>query len=142
MAEFKHTAVINAPVETVFRKVLDYEFLARTLEQVKSVERTGENTSHWVMEVGGMRVESEVELCRREENRLLVWRSVTGPEFTDEIRFEDLGDGRTRVEYFGTYQPEGMISGLMSRLLQGPAEKEMEKAADEIKEAIEQEAAA
>lgn len=137
MPEFKQSTVINAPVETVFRKVLDYEFLEQTLPAVRKAERTGDRTSRWTMEVAGREFESEVELARREENRLLVWRSISGPEFTDEIRFHDLGDGRTRVEYRGSYEPEGVLGALLSHAMHGVIESRMEEAAEQVKEAIE-----
>ena len=67
----------------------DVESASLWQEQVVSVTRTGERTSHWVMQVNDKRVEWDSEVLNDEPGKRIVWRSIGGDsENAGEVIFE------------------------------------------------------
>ena len=64
-------------------------------ETIKEVRETGENTSHWVMEVNGKTTEWDSEILKDEPGKRIVWRSVGGEsQNAGEVIFEEAPGGR------------------------------------------------
>jgi len=88
---------VGQPVHAVYERWLHYESLGEFAPQVKSVCRTGERTSRWVVESLGMRQEWDAEVTALEPDRRIAWRSIAGLEHHGEVLFAALGPERTRV---------------------------------------------
>jgi uncharacterized membrane protein len=97
MAVESRSFEVGQPAHAVYERWLHYESLGEFAPQVKSVCKTGERTSHWVVEALGMRQEWDAEVTALEPDRRIAWRSLTGPEHRGEVLFEALGPDRTRV---------------------------------------------
>lgn len=94
MAEQVHRFDVKQPVERVYARWHNYENLAEFVPQVRSVCRTGEKTSHWVVEALGIRREWDAEVTADEPNRRTAWRSTGGLENHGmEFRPEGPGNG-------------------------------------------------
>jgi uncharacterized membrane protein len=64
-------------------------------EQIVSVARTGERSSHWVMQVKDERVEWDSEVLNDEPGKRIAWRSVDGDsDNAGEVIFERATAGR------------------------------------------------
>lgn len=111
--EFEKTIDIQAPCEEVFRLWSNFSNFPRFLSHVCEVRET-DGRSHWVVEgPAGTRVSWEAEVTRREENRLLAWRSLPGELIghAGMTRFESLPNGATRFHIHLAYNPPGGILG-------------------------------
>ena len=97
MPSVERTFEVNQPARAVYERWLHYESLAEFAPQVKSVCKTGERTSHWVVEALGVRQEWDAEVTEVQPERRIAWRSITGPAHRGEVLFEPLGPECTRV---------------------------------------------
>jgi uncharacterized membrane protein len=89
------SALVNAPVEELYRMWRDVESAPLWQEQIVSVVRTGERTSHWVMQVKDKRVEWDSEVLNDEPGERIAWRSVDGDsDNAGEVIFERVTAGR------------------------------------------------
>ncbi len=83
------SALINAPAEQLYRMWRDVESVPRWQEQIVSVTRTGERTSHWVMQVKDKRIEWDSEVLNDEPGKRITWRAVGGDsDNAGEVIFE------------------------------------------------------
>src|SRR5690242_12074898 len=74
------TFEVEKPVNEVYRQWMNYEQLAELAPLIKEVRKTGDRTSHWVVEAMGVRQEWDAEVTDMEENRRIAWRSTSGLE--------------------------------------------------------------
>jgi uncharacterized membrane protein len=89
------SALINAPDDELYRMWRDVESAPVWQEQIVSVARTGERTSHWVMQVKDKRVEWDSEVLNDEPGKRIAWRSVDGDsDNAGEVIFERATAGR------------------------------------------------
>ena len=56
----------------------DLENVPQWQEQIVSVTRTGERTSHWTMRAGDKTVEWNSEILAAEPGRRIAWKSTMG----------------------------------------------------------------
>jgi uncharacterized membrane protein len=111
--EFEKIIDIHAPCDEVFRLWSNFSSFPNFLSHVCEV-RVNDGRSHWVVEGPmGTRVSWDAELTRREENRLLAWRSLPGELIGNAgiIRFEPVSDDVTRMHIHLAYNPPGGIIG-------------------------------
>lgn len=89
------SALVNAPEEELYRMWRDVESAPLWQEQIVSVARTGERTSHWVMQVKDERVEWDSEVLNDEPGKRIAWRSIGGnSDNAGEVIFERATAGR------------------------------------------------
>jgi uncharacterized membrane protein len=89
------SAMVNAPAEELYRMWRDVESAPLWQEQIVSVARTGERTSHWVMQVKDKRVEWNSEVLNDEPGKRIAWRSFDGDsDNAGEVIFERAAAGR------------------------------------------------
>jgi uncharacterized membrane protein len=112
--ELRKTINIDAPVSEVYRMWSDYENFPRFMSNVREVQKRGDRRSRWV--VGGplsIPLEWDAIVTKTEPERVLAWRTLPGStvQHAGVVRFDDCGDGTTRVELHLTYQPAGGLVG-------------------------------
>ena len=89
------SALVNAPEEELYHMWRDVESAPLWQEQIVSVARTGERTSHWVMQVKDERVEWDSEVLNDEPGKRIAWRSIDGnSDNAGEVIFERATAGR------------------------------------------------
>lgn len=89
------SALVNAPEEELYRMWRDVESAPRWQEQIMSVTRTGERSSHWVMQLKDERVEWDSEILNDEPGKRIAWRSIDGnSNNAGEVIFERATAGR------------------------------------------------
>lgn len=89
------SALVNALEEELYRMWRDVESAPLWQEQIVSVVRTGERTSHWVMQVKDERVEWDSEVLNDEPGKRIAWRSIDGnSDNAGEVIFERATAGR------------------------------------------------
>ena len=94
------TFTINKPADELYAKWLDIEKAPTYQESIRTVTRTGETTSHWVMDLpGGATLEWDAEWTVQEPGKRLAWRSIgeTPVPSAGQVVFEPAVSGRGTV---------------------------------------------
>lgn len=107
---------IDAPVTTVFSRWTRYEELPLLTRSVRRIKCIDASQILWDAEVGGRQVVWEARVVEEVPQKLVRWESRWGASHRGEVRFEALGDGRTRLEVEIVFRPRGLIERLGARL--------------------------
>lgn len=136
MARHSKSIDIDAPVTEVYDRWSRWEQLNRYLPQIRDVQRTGADTLHWTVSLGGMDVEWDARVTAMEPNRRIAWESTSGFQNKGEVSFEELGPERTRVTVTAEYEPPlGASEGLFG--IGGKIDEKLEEGLENVKEAAE-----
>jgi uncharacterized membrane protein len=118
------SVVVEAPVSRVYDYWSNLENLPNFMTNIEEVRSTGPRTTHWrVKGPLGAKMEFDAQTTQEEENRALGWNSVSGNvETSGQVRFQELGPERTRVEVTMNYAdpPGGRIGEVGSKLVANP----------------------
>jgi uncharacterized membrane protein len=105
---FQKTITIHAPVEQVFEFWSNPENLARVMEHVQEVKRTGENRFKWTISgPAGSSIQWTSRITQSTPNEMFVWRSEPGSIIRSGgiVRFQPAGEGATRIHLMISYNP-------------------------------------
>jgi uncharacterized membrane protein len=96
------SALIHADAETLYTMWRDVESAPLWQEQIETVTRTGEITSHWIMRTRdkdkGQTIEWDSEVLRDEPGHRIAWRSIGGDsDNAGEVVFEASPGGRATM---------------------------------------------
>ena len=92
--------IVGADVDSVYETWANFENFPRFMKDVKSVTRTGDRMSHWVVQGPlGKTVEWDAETTRLEKNKRIAWNSKETSEIktSGQVTFNDLGKAQTEV---------------------------------------------
>lgn len=115
---------VNAPINEVYDYWETLENLPNFMRNVEQVRSTGENTTHWSVKGPlGTSVEFDARTTQNDRNEALAWNSEDGDvETSGQVRFQDLGNDRTRVEVQMNWfdPPGGRVGEAVSGVVAGP----------------------
>lgn len=135
------TIEVDAPVDQVFAYWRNLQNLPQWMSHVREVRNVGGDRWHWVVDgPAGVPVEWDSELLNVQENREMTWHTVgdSDVENVGRVRFEDYGDGRTRVHVQMRYTPPGGVAGhLVAKAFGSDPKSEMDDDLARMKAAIE-----
>ena len=118
------SVVVEAPVSRVYDYWRNLENLPNFMTNVEEVRATGPGMTHWRIKGPlGTKMEFDAQTTQEEENRALGWNSVDGNvETSGQVRFQELGPERTRVEVTMNYAdpPGGKVGEVGSKLVANP----------------------
>ena len=118
------SVVVEAPVSRVYDYWRDLENLPNFMTNIEEVRTTGPRTTHWRIKGPlGAKMEFDAQTTQEEENSALAWNSVDGNvETSGQVRFQELGPERTRVEVTLNYAdpPGGKIGEIGSKIVANP----------------------
>lgn len=99
---------VDAPIDRVYQAWTDYERFPSFMENVKEVRRTGADLTHWVVDAAGQRVEWDATTTQ-EDRRRVAWRARGESGQSGEVRFEPVGDNKTKLKVTIDYNlPSGL----------------------------------
>ncbi|MBX3011671.1 MAG: SRPBCC family protein [Caldilineaceae bacterium] len=118
--------IVKAPLQTVYAAWADFENFPNFMQHIRSVTKTGEATSHWVMD-GPLhsRLEWDAEVTRQEEDKRIAWSSTSGDIKTSgQVTFNALPDDQVEVTVMLRYiPPVGIAGDLFATLFADPEGK-------------------
>jgi uncharacterized protein len=129
---FSGDPVITASPQKVWQKLLDPDFVAASAPGVESVEALDQTHFKVVSAFGvgsvKVRFKLDVELFDIVEGRSLKMRARgkapgSAVDVVSELRLEDLGDGKSRLNWSATSEVSGTVASVGARLLEGTARK-------------------
>jgi uncharacterized membrane protein len=114
MAEVDEEIEVNVPVSTAYNQWTQFEEFPRFMENVESVQQVDDTHLHWVAEIAGRRHEWDAEITYQDPDHHIAWRATDGKQNNGSVRFEPLGDDRTRLKIRMSWEAEGPTESLGS----------------------------
>ena len=118
--------IVKAPLADIYEVWANFENFPNFMQHIRSVTKTGERTSHWVMD-GPLhsRLEWNAETTRLDENSRIAWSSTDGDIKTSgQVTFNALNDDEVEVTVMLRYIPPAGVAGdLFAALFADPAGK-------------------
>jgi uncharacterized membrane protein len=122
--QIERDIVVMATLSDVFSLWANFENFPIFMPRLKSVRKTGETTSHWVMEGPlGTEFEWEAETTALIPNERIAWSSLPGSSVTTsgQVSFQEVGPNDTRVSIRMGYDiPGGPVVEAAANVLSNP----------------------
>lgn len=119
-----HKIVVMATLSDVFNLWANFENFPIFMPQLQSVRKTGETTSHWVMDGPlGTTLEWEAETTASVPNERIAWRSLPGSAVTTsgQVDFREMGPNDTEITVRMAYEvPGGAVVEAAAAVLSNP----------------------
>lgn len=127
--QITRSIIVGAPVQEVFNLWENFENFPYFMQNIKSVRKTGFNTSHWVMQGPlGKDIEWNAETTLNEPPTRIGWNSINGDLKTSgQVTFTDLNNGQTQITVMLKYIPPAGLAGDAVAKLFGNPEKKLEE---------------
>jgi uncharacterized membrane protein len=123
--------LVKGDLKKIYGLWANFENFPRFMKSVKAVSKTGDTTSHWVVEgPAGMNVDWNAEMTRRDPNKRIAWNSKDKKGMlttSGQVTFNSLPD--KAVEVTVTMQitpPAGKVGEAISALLVNPERRLVE----------------
>jgi uncharacterized membrane protein len=133
-AAIRKSLQIGRPVSEVFRAWSNLDELPKYVHLVEDVWREGDR-SHWILNLGGKKVEWEAEITQFLPDQAIGWKSVSGPKHTGRIDFSPLGND-TLIHITMNYAPPMQAAHLFAPIT-NQVEDHIEQAFRDFKAALE-----
>lgn len=119
---------VNLPVSTVYDQWTQFEDFPQFMNGVTSITQLGDDRMLWVAEIAGVKRQWEAKVLEQVPDRKVAWAATEGATNAGSVAFEDLG-GRTRVNLFLEYEPEGLVEKVGDKLnvVENQAEGDLER---------------
>lgn len=138
---FQKTLRVEAPVEEVFEFWRRFENFPRFMAHVRRVRDLGSGRSEWtVAGPGGVPVTWFAAIDEHRPNVLLRWHTEPGSTLSHRglVRFEDVGEGSTRLDVLFEYEPPaGALGWAVARLLGADPKRAMDEDLVRLKSLLE-----
>lgn len=123
--------IVKADVGTAYRIWENFENFPLFMKHVRSVEKTGPDTSKWkVSGPAGMTVDWNAYTTRKDENKRIGWNTKDNEgdlTTSGQVTFNDLPEGETEVTVTMQYEPKAGIAGdIVAKLIGDPEDKLVE----------------
>lgn len=134
--------IVKADVEQVYNVWSNFETFPAFMKNIKSVKKTGVDTSHWEMSGPlGKTVEWDAYTTAMDENKRVGWSTKGNDEgdvtTSGMVTFNDLPHGETEVTVTMQYEPnKGLAGEVVDKLFANP-EKQLEEDLSNFKSYIE-----
>jgi uncharacterized membrane protein len=109
MEQIEKTIEVDCPVRSVYNQWTQFEEFPRFMAGVKQVRQIDDTHVHWQANIWGKDMEWDAEITEQDPDRRISWRSTSGAPNAGTVRFEPLGDDRTRVRLVMAYEPTGAV---------------------------------
>jgi uncharacterized membrane protein len=116
--------MVKGDVSRLFALWANFENFPSFMQHIKSVTRTNESLSHWVME-GPLKqtFEWDAEITRMDLNKRIAWRSLDGSEMktSGQVTFNPLPDKQVQITVTLHYiPPKGKLGEIFAGMLADP----------------------
>jgi uncharacterized membrane protein len=124
MAQHIHESIeVQAPLRDVFTYWSNLENFPQIMSNVEEVRVTGQDTSHWQVKGPlGTDIEYDAKTTEMSPERGIGWKSEGEVDNSGQVRFEEVAEGRTRIDVTLTYgdPPGGRLGELAAEAIQNP----------------------
>ena len=136
MERIEKSIEVRCPVRTVYDQWTQFEEFPKFMSGVKEVRQLDDTHQHWHAEIWGKDKEWDAEIVEQVPDQRISWRSTT-PDAPHGgiVRFEPVGQDRTRVNLTMEYEPQGAVENVGDAL--GVMSRRVETTVKQFKEYIE-----
>jgi uncharacterized membrane protein len=141
MAQRVHESIeVQAPLQDLFLYWSNFQNLPTIMSNVEEIRATGSDTSRWrVKGPLGKSVEYEAKTTEMSPTSGIAWNSVEDEvETSGQVRFEEVGAGRTRIEVTMNYSdpPGGKVGEVVADAISNP-DREMREDLENFAQKVE-----
>jgi uncharacterized membrane protein len=137
------TIIVKADASEVYRAWSNFENFPKFMKNIKSVTKTGDRMSHWMMDGPlGKTIEWDAETTRLDENKRVAWSSKDHDNSdittSGQVTFNELPHNETEVTVTMQYKPKkgGAVGNALTQLFSNP-EAQLEEDLQNFKKFIE-----
>ncbi len=145
MPRAEHSIIVGAPISLAYQRWTQFERFPEFMDNVKSVTKTGDRTSHWVVKGPlGTNIEFDADTTMLEENKRIAWNSRDGGDVitSGQVTFTELGTNQTQIHVILNYEPPaGVVGDTAAKVLSNP-QAQLEEDLQRFKDLIHKEAPA
>ena len=105
----EETIEVEVPLSTAYNQWTQFEEFPRFMNGVESVQQLDDRRLRWVAEIGGKREEWEAEITAQAPDEGIAWIATEGKGNNGVVRFDAVGEDRTRVTVRMDWEPEGIL---------------------------------
>jgi uncharacterized membrane protein len=109
MPTVKKSIEADVPVGVAYNQWTQFEEFPQFMEGVESVEQLDDKRLHWRAKIGGKVNEWDAEIFQQEPDRVVAWRSTSGPRNEGTVSFQPLGTDRTRIDLQMHWEPKDVV---------------------------------
>jgi uncharacterized membrane protein len=135
MQRVEKTIEVDQPVRTVYNQWTQFEEFPKFMAGVREVRQTDDTHLHWQAEIFGKQEEWDAEITEQERDKRISWKSISGPFNAGTVRFEPIGENRTRVRLIMSYAPDGTVEAVGSAL--GAVDAQVQTSVQQFKSFLE-----
>lgn len=121
------TIIVKAPLNDVYDIWANFENFPHFMKYIKSVRKTGDRLSHWVMEGPlGKEIEWDAETTRTDQNKRIAWNSRAGGDITTsgQVTFKELPQGQIEIAVTLQYvPPAGALGEVVAKIFKDPEDQ-------------------
>ena len=125
--QFTKQIIVNASVADAYNAWANFENFPQFMRYIKSVRKTGDRTSHWVMDGPlGKEIEWDAQTTTIEPNERLAWNSRDNGDITTsgQVVFKSLANNQTHITVTLQYvPPAGKLGEIVGKLFSDPEEQ-------------------
>jgi uncharacterized membrane protein len=119
--------IVKASADEVYSIWSNFENFPQFMKYIKSITKTGERTSHWVMSGPlGKDLEWDAETTKLEPNKRIAWNSRDGGDIktSGQVTFNELPQGQTQITVTVQYvPPAGKLGEFVANLFSDPQKR-------------------
>ncbi len=114
MSTINDSIRVNVPVQAAYNQWTQFEDFPRFMSGVQEVKQLDDTHVHWHAELWGKDMEWDSEITKQVPDRLIEWRSVSGPIHAGHVEFKPVSASQTEVAVRIDYEPEGVVENVGS----------------------------
>lgn len=143
MPKAEKTIIVSAPVSDVYAVWSNFPRFPEFMNNIKSIEMTGERKSHWVAKGPlGTSVEWDADTTLMEPNKRIAWNSRDYPDnditTSGQVTFTELDNNQTEVHVLINYDPPaGKVGEVVAKIFSDP-QRELEEDLERFKTIVNQ----
>jgi uncharacterized membrane protein len=119
--------IVKANVGEVYDLWANFENFPHFMKYISSITKTGERTSHWIMEGPlGKKLEWDAETTTLEPNKRIAWNSRDGGDIktSGQVTFNALPQDQTEITIMLQYvPPAGQLGEFIAKLFSDPEKR-------------------
>ena len=116
MGTVEQSVEVEVPVSVAYRQWTHVETFPAFMSGVEEVARTGEDMTHWVTSIDGVRREFDARITEDVPDERVAWTTVGAPHHSGLVTFVPTSERSTRVLVQMDLEPNGVVEGVADRL--------------------------
>lgn len=97
MARIEQSIEVNAPVQTVYNQLVQFEQYPRFMEGVEQVRQLDDTHLHWKTRAGNLNLEWDAEITQQVPERCIAWRHTSEPHYEGRLELQPVTPDKTRI---------------------------------------------